>query len=90
MNHNTLVGTAGNGRSGNSRNFVLDNSGLPVRLPTMTSFQKTGEQYDTVGIQPDIVIEAKISDWLEQSDTVLDRATTLGKESIFRPTLEMQ
>ena len=67
-----------------------DNSGLPVRLSTVTSFQKTGEKYDTVGIQPDIVIEAKISDWLEQSDTVLDRATTLAKESIFNSTLEMQ
>ena len=86
----TLVGTASNGRSDNSRNFVLDNSGLPVRLSTMASFQKTGEKHDTVGIQPDIVIEAQISDWLEQSDTVLDRATTLATESILSSKLEMQ
>lgn len=56
----------------------------------LVDFQKTGEKYDTVGIQPDIVIEAQIPDWLEQSDTVPDRATTLAKESILGSTLEMQ
>jgi hypothetical protein len=39
----------------------------------MASFQKTGEKYDNVGIQPDVVIEAEISDWLEATDTVLER-----------------
>ena len=79
----TLAGTASNGRSGNSRDFVLQNSGLPVRLSTMASFQKTGEKYDGVGIHPDIVVEAEISDWLEQSDTVLDSVWTLAVDSIL-------
>ena len=77
----TLVGSASNGRSGNSRNFDLGNSKLPVRLSTMASFQKTGEKYDGVGVQPDIVVEAQISDWLEQSDTVLDRVREMAIES---------
>ncbi len=69
----TLVGSPSNGRSGNSQTFPLTNSGIPVRLSTMASFQKTGEKYDNVGIQPDVVIEAEISDWLEATDTVLER-----------------
>jgi len=73
----TLVGTPSNGRSGNSRAFVLSNSGIPVRISTMASFQKTGAKYDGVGITPDIFMEAEISDWLGESDTILDRVYSL-------------
>lgn len=69
----SLVGTPTNGRSGNSFIKPLKNSNIPVRLSTMVSYQKTGELYDWVGIQPDIFMEPEISDWLETTDTVLDR-----------------
>jgi C-terminal processing protease CtpA/Prc len=73
----TLVGTPSNGRSGNSRAFELTNSGIPARISTMASFQKTGDKYDNVGIAPDIHMEAEISDWLGRSDTILDRVYSL-------------
>ena len=68
----TLLGTPSNGRSGNSIVTPLKYSKIPVRLSTMISFQKTGALYDWVGIQPDVVIEPEISDWLKQTDTTLD------------------
>lgn len=76
----TLVGTPSNGRSGNSITTPLKHSKIPVRVSTMVSFQKTGELYDWVGIQPDVYIEPKISDWLEQTDTVLERVINLIAE----------
>ncbi|MCK5148590.1 hypothetical protein KAR48_17685 [bacterium] len=73
----TLVGTPSSGMSGNSIIFNLKNSDIPVRLSTMASFQRTGEKYDGVGIDPDIYMEAEILDWLEQSDSILNRAFDL-------------
>ncbi len=80
----TLVGMPSNGRSGHSRSFLLDNSGLPVRLSTMASFQKTGEKYDNVGIQPDIFLEPEISDWMASTDTILDSVIAMAKSAIER------
>lgn len=74
----TLVGTPSNGRSGNSIPFVLPHSGIAARLSTMASFQKTGELYDGVGVAPDIVMEAVMSDWLGETDTILDRVRTMA------------
>lgn len=74
----TLVGMPSNGRSGNSIPFQLGNSGIAVRLSTMASFQKTGEMYDGYGIAPDVTMEAEISDWLGETDTVLDRVLNLA------------
>jgi len=73
----TLVGTPTMGRSGQSRPFHLPNSGLDVVISTMASFQKNGQRYDTIGIQPDIAIEPIPSDWIGKSDSVLDRAQAL-------------
>lgn len=75
----TLVGSASNGRSGNSIPFPLPNSGIRVRLSTMASFQKSGEMYDGFGIAPDLVMEARMSDWLGETDTILDRVTTMAR-----------
>lgn len=75
----TLVGSASNGRSGNSIPFLLPNSGIRVRLSTMASFQKTGEMYDGFGIAPDRVMEARMSDWLGESDTILDRVMAMAR-----------
>ena len=68
----TLVGTPSNGRSGNSITTILKHSKIPARVSTMVSFQKTGELYDWVGIQPDIYLEPELSDWLQKTDTTLD------------------
>lgn len=74
----TLIGSASNGRSGNSIPFLLPNSGIRVRLSTMASFQKTGEMYDGFGIAPDLFMEARMSDWLGETDTILDRVMTMA------------
>lgn len=74
----TLIGTPSNGRSGNSIPFLLPASGIRVRLSTMASFQKTGEMYDGFGIAPDIVMEPSMSDWLGETDTVLERTLALA------------
>ena len=75
----TLVGSASNGRSGNSIPFPLPNSGIQVRLSTMASFQKTGEMYDGFGIAPDLFMEARMSDWLGETDTILDRVMAMAR-----------
>ncbi len=69
----TLIGNPSNGRSGNSITTQLKNSKIPVNLSTMISYQKDGKLFDWVGIEPDIFVEAEISDWLEKTDTFLDR-----------------
>lgn len=68
----TVVGGSTNGRSGNSIGFPLKNSGISVRLSTMVSYQKDGSLFDWVGVEPDLKIEPVISDWLGQTDSVLD------------------
>ncbi len=75
----TLIGSTSNGRSGNSIPFLLPNSGIRVRLSTMASFQKTGEMYDGFGIAPDLFMEARMSDWLGETDTILDRALAMAQ-----------
>lgn len=75
----TLVGSASNGRSGNSIPFPLPNSGIRVRLSTMASFQKSGEMYDGFGIAPDLPMEARMSDWLGETDTILDRVVMMAR-----------
>jgi hypothetical protein len=75
----TLVGSGSNGRSGNSIPFTLPHSGIRVRLSTMASFQKTGEMYDGFGIAPDIAMEARMSDWLGWTDTILDRVLAMAQ-----------
>lgn len=74
----TLVGSASNGRSGNSIPFLLPNSDIRVRLSTMASFQKTGEMYDGFGVAPDLLMEARMSDWLGETDTILDRVMAMA------------
>ena len=75
----TLIGSTSNGRSGNSIPFLLPNSCIQVRLSTMASFQKSGEMYDGFGIAPDLFMEARMSDWLGETDTILDRVTTMAQ-----------
>lgn len=80
----TLVGTPTMGRSGQGKKATLPNSGLQINISTMASFQKTGERYDTVGIQPDIAMEPLPSDWFGATDTVLDRVLALAAAKVSR------
>ena len=81
----TVVGTPTMGRSGQGRPYRLPASRLEVNISTMASFQKTGERYDTVGIQPDITIEPIPSDWLGQSDSMLARVQGLIAQRLGTP-----
>ncbi|MGV3635509.1 MAG: S41 family peptidase [Pseudorhodoplanes sp.] len=80
----TLVGTPTMGRSGQGEKTKLPNSGLQINISTMASFQKTGERYDTVGIQPDIAMEPALSDWFGATDSVLDRVAALAAARVPR------
>jgi hypothetical protein len=70
----TLMGRPSGGGSGCTQEYELSNSGIRIYLSRMASFQPSGKLYDGNGIQPDIVIEPIPTDFIGQSDTILDRA----------------
>lgn len=69
-----LVGTRTGGGSGRSQGVTLAHSGLSLRLSSMASFQKTGELYDGTGVAPDVVVEPRATDFIGETDTVLEAA----------------
>ena len=77
------------GRSGQGRQYKLPASGIEVNISTMASFQKTGERYDTVGIQPDIALEPTPADWIGKSDSVLERLQTLVARRLGKPLVSL-
>jgi len=83
----TLVGTPTMGRSGQGRPYRLPASGLEVNISTMASFQKTGERYDTVGIQPDITLEPIPGDWVGKTDSTLARVQGLIARRLGKPVI---
>lgn len=85
----TMVGTPTMGRSGQGRQYKLPASGIEVNISTMASFQKTGERYDTVGIQPDIALEPTPADWIGKSDSVLERLQTLVARRLGKPLVSL-
>ncbi len=70
----TLMGQATSGGSARSQSYDLEHLGISVRLGTMVSFQPTGELYDGVGVQPDVVVERAATDLIGQTDRVLEEA----------------
>ena len=52
----------------------LELLGVEVRLGSMVSFQPTGELYDGVGVQPDVVVERVATDLIGETDRVLVEA----------------
>jgi C-terminal processing protease CtpA/Prc len=55
-------------------------SSLSMTLASMASFQKTGQLYDTRGVQPDVVVDPAPAFFLEGGrDTVLERAIGMIK-----------
>ena len=65
------------GGSGCYQVYRLSNSGIGIRLSRMASFQPNGKLYDGNGIQPDILIEPVVTDFIGRTDTFLDRAIEL-------------
>jgi len=70
----TLMGTPSGGGSGRSKGVVLERSGLRLRVSTMASFRADGKLYDRNGVEPDVVLAPKPTDFTEKSDSVLDAA----------------
>jgi C-terminal processing protease CtpA/Prc len=70
----TLMGRPSGGGSGCRQDYRLSNSGIRIYLSRMASFQPSGQLYDGNGIQPDIVVEPLATDFIAQSDTILEKA----------------
>lgn len=71
----TLMGTTSGGGSGRMASYLLPNSRLPLTLCQMASFRHTGQLYDGAGVEPDLVVEARETDYLVGgTDAVLEAA----------------
>ena len=70
----TLMGTPSGGGSGRARKYRLHNSLITVRLSSMASFQPSGKLYDGNGIQPEIMAGPIPTDFIGETDSVLDAA----------------
>lgn len=71
----TLMGMASGGGSGRMADYVLPHSKLQLTLCRMASFTSAGQLYDGNGVQPDVVMPAKLGDQISGGgDSVLDAA----------------
>ncbi len=70
----TLMGTPSGGGNGWQEGFTLPNSNVSVVLCLSAKFRPNGKLYDSVGIDPDVFMEATPQDVLGETDTVLDAA----------------
>lgn len=77
----TLMGQATSGGSARSIGYDLEHLGVEVRLGSMVSFQPSGELYDGVGVQPDVVVEREATDLIGQTDRALEEAERYLLES---------
>jgi C-terminal processing protease CtpA/Prc len=73
----TIVGTPSAGGSGATQRFELPRSGIRIALSSMASFRPNGRLYDGNGIEVDVFIQPTITDYLGETDTVLDKAISL-------------
>jgi hypothetical protein len=75
--HVTLMGTTSGGGSGRMAEYTLPNSRLAMTLCQMASFRANGRLYEGAGVQPDVALEAKPSDFLAGGgDSVLEAAVS--------------
>lgn len=75
-----LIGQASSGGSGATQRFQLPNSGLDVKLSSMASFRSNGKLFDGNGIAVDIPVSADATDFIGESDVVLDKAIEWVKD----------
>lgn len=74
----TLVGRPSAGGSGMATTYPLAGGALSVSLSTMVSFQPDGRLFDSVGVQPDVVVKPQPTDFVTGgTDTALDAAVRL-------------
>ncbi len=70
----TLLGSPSAGGSGRYQSCRLENSNLKIRLSSMASFRPNGRLYDGNGIQPDIYAEPIPTDFIGETDSILEQA----------------
>ncbi len=70
----TLMGQPSGGGSGCRQSYRLNNSQIEIYLSSMASFQPNGKLYDGNGIQPDVVIEPIPTDFIGETDSILQAA----------------
>lgn len=75
-----LVGTPTGGGSGQSRPVKLPRSGIELNLSSMVSFQWDGNLFDGVGVPPDLLVQPEPTDFIGETDTVLEAAIEVLKE----------
>jgi C-terminal processing protease CtpA/Prc len=76
----TLLGTPSGGGSGSAISYRLYHSYISLKLSSMASFRSNGTLYDGNGIQPDVYCEPTPTDYIGQTDTVLDKAREIISE----------
>lgn len=74
----TIIGKPTGGGSGRGRTFEIPNSFVSVRLSSMASFRSNGKLFDRSGVEVDIDIDPLPTDFIGQSDVVLERALELS------------
>jgi Tol biopolymer transport system component len=76
----TLVGAPSGGGSALQVGYRMPVSRLSMTLASMASFQRTGQLYDTRGVQPDVIVEPAPTYFLTGGrDDVLERALQIIK-----------
>lgn len=70
----TLMGARSGGGSGRKLPYQLPRSKVEITLSSMASFQADGKLYDGRGVEPDVVLMLKATDFIGKTDSVLDEA----------------
>ena len=69
-----LLGEPSGGGSGARRRFTLPHTNATVSISSMASFRPNGKLFDGNGIEVDIESRARLEDFTDNQDTVLDQA----------------
>ncbi len=73
----TIVGEPSGGGSGATRRFLLPHTQVTVSLSSMASFRANGKLFDGRGIEVDIEARPTLQDFVEGTDSVLERGIDL-------------
>ncbi len=81
----TLLGTPSGGGNGWMESYSLPNSGIRVVLCQSAKFRPKGQLYDTVGVTPDVLVEARPEDLFGETDAALEAALSRLREGGDEP-----
>ena len=73
----TIMGLPSAGGSGATERFELPHSGIRLALSSMASYRPDGSLYDGNGVEVDVRVVPTITDYLGETDSVLDQAISL-------------